>query len=391
MEKQKNRLIPVIFIAIICGLAAGITGEIVTRVYILKDFSVPYFNNEVELADLDYNRASLIIRDAKKVVVNQDVKINETISSLRPVLVGVFKNIGTDAQALAATTTKSTDLSSINSDYYQLDQPVMMGLAVTSDGWIAASLPQPLDKEFNPEDHVVITSDRKIYKIDQVSDFKDLPGNLIFFHLAGASNLSVKKIASRQEMSLGQSVIAVNDFNNVLLTSLSSFKKVAAVSSSDSLNARFSLAGAISDDFKNSFVFDLAGNLVAVIGSDKVVIPAVSYSHYWQSFFKKGAALQPSLGVNYIDLSTAKVLGVSLEKGAWLKDSTTSLAVEKGSPAELAGLRSGDVITWINNQEINAANDLSDIIASFNPDDSITVVYFRDGEEKTVSVKLGSK
>lgn len=391
MEKQKNRLLPVIFIAMICGLAAGITGEIVTRVYILKDFSVPYFNNEVELADLDYNRASLIIRDAKKVVVNQDVKINETISSLRPALVGVFKNIGTDAQAVTATTTGSTDLSVVNSDYYQLDQPVMMGLAVTADGWIAASLPQALEDNFNPEDHVVITSDRKIYKIDQVSDFKGLPGSLTFFHLAGASNLSVKKIASRQEMSLGQSVIVINDFNNVLLTSLSSFKKVAAVSSSDSLNARFSLASPVSDDFKNSFVFDLAGNLVAVVGSDKVVIPAVSYSHYWQSFFKKGAALQPSLGVNYIDLSTAKVLGISLEKGAWLQDSLTSSAVEEGSPAELAGLLLGDVITWINNQEINATNDLSDIIASFNPDDSITVAYSRNGEEGTVSIKLGSK
>lgn len=391
MEKQKNRLIPVIFISIICGLAAGITGEIVTRVYILKDFSVPYFNNEVKLADLDYNRASLIIRDAKKVVVNQDVKVNETISSLRPALVGVFKNIGTDSQVTTSTTTQTTNLSSADSSYYQLDEPVMMGLAVTSDGWIAASLPESLKNDFNPEDHVVITSDRKIYKIDQVSDFKDLPGNLVFFHLAGASNLSVKKIATRQEVSLGQSVIAINDFSNVLLTSLSSFKKSATISSSDSLNARFSLASPISDEFKNSFVFDLAGNLIAVIGSDKVAIPAISYSHYWQSFFKKGEVLQPSLGVNYVDLSAAKVLEISLEKGAWLKDSPAGLAVEKGSPAELSGLQSGDVITWVNNQELNANNDLSDIIASFNPGDSITVVYFRGGEEKTVSVKLGSK
>ncbi len=391
MENQKNRLLPVIFLAIICGLAAGITGEIITRVYILKDFSVPYFNNEVELADLDYNRASLIIRDAKKVVVSQDVKIDETISSLRPALVGIFKNIGTDSQVVTATSTQVTDLSSVNSSYYQLDNPVMVGMAVTADGWIAASLPLALEKDFELEDHVVITSDRKIYKIDQISDFNGLPGNLIFFHLAGASNLPVKSIATRKELSLGQSVIVINDFNNVLLTSLSSLRKSEAISSSDSLNARFSLGSPISDEFKNSFVFDLAGNLVAVVGSDKDVIPAISYSHYWQSFFKKGAPLQPVLGVNYVDLSATKVLGISLEKGAWLQDSSLSLAVEKGSPAELAGLKAGDVITWINNQELSATNDLADIIASFNPGDSITITYYRDVEEKTASVKLGSK
>ena len=391
MEKQKNRLIPVIFLAIICGLAAGITGEIVTRVYILKDFSVPYFNNEVELADLDYNRASLIIRDAKKVVVNQDVKIEETISSLRPALVGVFKDISLDSRSATSTTAQLTDVSLASSGYYQLDEPVMMGLAVTSDGWIAASLPSSLEKDFNPAEHVVITSDRKIYKIDQVSSFRDLPGNLVFFHLAGASNLSVKKIATRQDISLGQSVIAVNDFNNVFLTSLASFKKPAAIASSDSLNSRFTFSGTITDEFKNSFVFDLAGNLVAVIGSDKIAIPAISYSHYWQSFFKKGEVLQPVLGVNYIDLSSAQVLGIALEKGAWLKDSSTGLAVEKGSPAELAGLQSGDVITWINNQELNADYDLSEIIAAYNPGDSITVVYVREGQEKNVNVTLGSK
>ncbi len=381
METQKNRLLPVILISVICGLAAGITGEIVTRVYFLKDFSVPYFNNEINLSDLDYNRASLIIRDAKKVVVSQDVKVDETISSVRPALVGIFK----DLEPTTATGTIAY------SAYYKLDEPEIMGLVVTADGWIAASLPAGLEKDFSPSDYVAITSERKIYKLEQMSDFQSLPGNLVFFRLVGANNLPVKKIASRAEISLGQSVLAINDFNNVLLTSLSSFKKTPAVLSSDTLNARFILAGGVEDNFNNSFVFNLAGDLVAVIGPDKEVVPAFAYSYYWQSFFKKGNPYQPLFGVNYLDLSVTKPLEIALEKGAWLNSADNAPAVIVGSPAALVGLQAGDVITWINNREINVGNDLADIISTFKPGDTINVTYWRAGEDKTVSVKLGER
>jgi len=409
METQKNRLLPVILIAVICGLAAGITGEIITRVYFLKDFSVPYFNNNFNLADLDYNRASLIIRDAKKVVVSQDVKVDETINSVRPALVGIFKDQGiaaasetisgtttartiTTGTTLTGTATTSTTTAAVaSSAYYKLDEPEIMGLVVTADGWIAASLPAGWEKDFLPENYVAITSDRKIYKLEQMSDFQGLPGNLVFFRLVGANNLPVKKIASRAEISLGQSVLVINDFNNVLLTSLSSFKKTPAVLSSDTLNARFILAGGVEDNFNNSFVFNLAGDLVAVIGPDKEVVPAFAYSYYRQSFFKKGNAYQPLFGVNYLDLRVTKPLEIVLEKGAWLKGADNAPAVIAGSPAAVAGLQAGDVITWINNREINASNDLADIISTFKPGDTINVTYWRAGEDKTVSVKLGER
>jgi hypothetical protein len=378
-SKNNNRLLPLIFLSVICGLMAGVAGEIVTRVYFLKDFSVPYFNNEVNLADLNSNRSNLIIRDAKKVVVSQDVKVSETIASIRPALVGIFKEV------------TSVEKTATSSEYYKLDEPMLVGLAVTADGWIAVSVPDDLKKGLNIKNYVAITSDRKVYKLDQVAGFNNLPGNLLFLHLASASNLAVKKIVLRSDISLGQSVLAINDFSNVLFTSLSSFKKTSPVLSSDSLNARFTLAGDMSDEYRNSFVFNLAGDLVAVIGANKEIIPAFSYNAYWQSFFKKGVASQPFLGVNYFDLSSTKVLDLSIEKGAWLHVSETAPAIVKNSPAELAGLKEGDVITWVNNQELNSSNDLADIISAYNHGDMITLTYQRAGVEKEVSLKLGEK
>jgi hypothetical protein len=374
---KNNRLLPAIILSVVCGLIAGAAGEIVTRVYFLKDFSVPYFNNEVNLNDLNNNRSNLIIRDAKKVVVSQDIKVSETINSIRPALIGIFKEI----DGSKATST----------DYYKLDEPFLVGLAVTADGWVAISIPDDIKKTLNIKNYVAITSDRKVYKLDQIAGFNDLPGSLTFLHLTAASNLSIKKIVLRSDISLGQSVLAINGFSNVFLTSISSFKKMSPVLSSDSLNSRFTFAGDMGDEYKNSFVFNLAGDLVAIIGTDKEVIPAFSYNAYWQSFFKKGVISQPVLGVNYLDLSSTKSLGISLEKGAWLYKTEGALAVLKNSPAELAGLKEGDIITWINNQELDANNDLANIISNFNPGDTITLTYQRNGIEKEVNIKLGAK
>ena len=184
MSAQKNRLLPMIIVAFVCGFIAGVAGEIITRVYILNDYSIPYFYNEVNLDDLNYNRPGLIIRDAKKVVVNHDVKVAETINSIRPSLVGIYKNLGVNGtSATSSPATPATTTALVNLEYYKLDEPIFIGLIVTSDGWVAASLPEALEKTFNIKDYVAITADKKIYQLEQISTLKDLPGDLFFFRL----------------------------------------------------------------------------------------------------------------------------------------------------------------------------------------------------------------
>ncbi len=384
MELKKHRLLPFIILSFLFGFIAGIAGEIVTRVYFLGDLAVPYFNNQISLDDLNYNRSNLVIQGAKSIVVNQDVKVEETISSVSESLVGIYKKIETEN----SDNTSSVSTSSV---YYQLDEPLMVGLAVTADGWIAASLPAAIKDNFDITDYVAITSDRKVYTIEKTADFVGLPGDVIFFRLTNANNLSIKKIVKRQDISLGQSLLVINDFNSALLSSLSSFKRSATLLSSDSLNARLELADNLNSNFANSFVFNLAGNLVAIIGTNQEVVPAFSYNYHWQSFVNDGVLSQPLLGVNYLDLSSIKVLGINLEKGAWLQASENLPAVLKNSPAASAGLEAGDIITWVNNQEISASTDLADLISSFKAGDTVNLIYLRNGEEKNVSIKLGAK
>jgi serine protease Do len=64
--------------------------------------------------------------------------------------------------------------------------------------------------------------------------------------------------------------------------------------------------------------------------------------------------------------------------------------VEKNSPAEKAGLKSGDIILAVNGHEINKPNDLQKYIMRNPPGTVVTLTILRNGEQKEIKVKLGS-
>lgn len=63
--------------------------------------------------------------------------------------------------------------------------------------------------------------------------------------------------------------------------------------------------------------------------------------------------------------------------------------VEKGTPADSAGLQKGDVITKIDESDIHSAEDLTEAIGRYNPGDQIKVTYLRGQKPFTANVQLG--
>lgn len=64
-------------------------------------------------------------------------------------------------------------------------------------------------------------------------------------------------------------------------------------------------------------------------------------------------------------------------------------SVFDSSSAKKAGLQKGDIITKVNNKEINSPEDLRDAIHAYNPGDKVLINYLRDGKKKSVKVELG--
>ncbi len=58
------------------------------------------------------------------------------------------------------------------------------------------------------------------------------------------------------------------------------------------------------------------------------------------------------------------------------------------SPAELCGMKKGDIIVKINDRPINDLQELSHSLKSLKPGESVYITYIRDGEEKTVKTNV---
>lgn len=359
----------VISSAVLCGLAAGVLGAVFTRTYIWQDI----LPRDVDLSELNMpSPGGLIIRDPKNVTVSADVKITETLDSLRPLLVGIFKAIPNQA----------------SNDYYALDQPLFTGLIITADGWVMAPVPLDLRNKLTTQDYVAITSDRRIYPVEQVMSASDLPGDFFFFRLVGAANLPVKKAAPRLELKPGKSLLVVKNRQSVWPTNLTTINAKSDLLSSEDFPLRLDLAGLAASDWENSFVFDWAGNLVAMIDSNKEIVPAFSYLPLMAASTQGRLSVQPFLGLNYLDLSMVRLPSLNYDKGALIYAPAQLPAVVKGSPAELAGLQRGDIITWIGNRELDADHSLADVISTYQAGDKILLSYIRDDKENNIEIIL---
>lgn len=62
--------------------------------------------------------------------------------------------------------------------------------------------------------------------------------------------------------------------------------------------------------------------------------------------------------------------------------------VMDNSPAEKAGLKPGDIITAINDQEVDSMNSLKTQLLHYNLGDTVTLTFLRDGKENTVEIEF---
>jgi len=66
-------------------------------------------------------------------------------------------------------------------------------------------------------------------------------------------------------------------------------------------------------------------------------------------------------------------------------------SVEKGSPAERAGIQSSDVILKFDNRDITTSTDLRRIVAATKPGSTVIVQVWRKGEKKDLQITVGEE
>lgn len=138
---------------------------------------------------------------------------------------------------------------------------------------------------------------------------------------------------------------------------------------------------------------EVIGINTAVAGGDAesigFAIPINDVTGLIKGVLDKGKLLRPYLGVRYLQLDkeTQKQLKLSRSEGAYVRGDNNN-GIVSGSPAEKAGLSDGDIIIAVNDQKIDEQNNLSSTISRYSVGDTVKVTYVRDGQEKTVDVRL---
>jgi S1-C subfamily serine protease len=64
------------------------------------------------------------------------------------------------------------------------------------------------------------------------------------------------------------------------------------------------------------------------------------------------------------------------------------VSVEDRSAAHEAGLKEGDIIVSINGYQTRNTAELQEVITRLSPGDAVAIVYYRDGNRKSVKVTL---
>jgi len=153
----------------------------------------------------------------------------------------------------------------------------------------------------------------------------------------------------------------------------------AAVNTGNSGGPDFNMNGEVVG--VNTAIFSPNGGNVGIA----FAIPASVVKQVTDQLIASGTVTRGFLGVGIQDVSRdiAESVGLPTAQGALVTEPT------KDSPADKAGVKSGDVITQVDGKDITTALDLSRTIAGKNPGTKVELTIFRDGKEQKLTVELG--
>lgn len=147
-------------------------------------------------------------------------------------------------------------------------------------------------------------------------------------------------------------------------------------------------------------VFDGRGRVAGLVesaGDGSVqIVPSSAFMSVVDDVVRTWVVSRPVLGARLTDLSRlgGALAPAGLRAGAMLVSYGGTPAVMRGGPAEKAGLRAGDVITAVNDEEVTARRPLAEILADYSSGDTVTLFVRRptaDGQrtiDRSVEVKL---
>lgn len=144
---------------------------------------------------------------------------------------------------------------------------------------------------------------------------------------------------------------------------------------------------------------DVSGNVIGIISlkivKDEVegmgfAIPIEDALKYASLIEDGGEIARPYLGISMLDLSEEYLLWqnrITLPDG--ISEGVAVVEVENGTPASKAGLKKGDIITKINDEDTGTLAEFRYELYKHDVGEKIKVTFYRNGKEQSAEVTLG--
>ncbi len=108
---------------------------------------------------------------------------------------------------------------------------------------------------------------------------------------------------------------------------------------------------------------------------------------------------RPYMGIHYVSITRklADARKLPVQAGALVGGTdqngnpVSGAGVEAGKPADLGGVKDGDIITSVNGKVIDEEHPLDATLAQFSPGETVSVDVLRDGQHVTLQVTLGTR
>lgn len=308
-------------------------------------------------------------------------QIRQTLVSEQSAIVAVAERVSPAIVTLEVTTADGEGIGS--------------GVIYSADGWIVTNK-HVVEDETSIVVHLKDGRDfaGTVYGIDTLTDLAVVK--------IDAAGLPTATLGRSGGIKVGQTAIAIGSplgvYTNSVTAGIVSALGRDITTESGSINGLIQTDAAINPGNSGGALVDSSG---AVIGINTAIstegagigfaIPIDIARPILEQALAGIPLSRPWIGVRYtaLDLRIARENDLPVSAGAWIIADGTTSPIISGSPAEAAGLKSGDIITAVNETAIDEAHPLQDLLVQHAPGTTITLTVLRDGSSITITLELG--
>jgi len=268
-------------------------------------------------------------------------------------------------------------------------QSLGSGFIISSDGYIFTN------------NHVIEQADKILVKLSDGREYeakvigKDAKTDIALIKIKAGDNLPVAEIGDSDKLRVGDWVVAIgNPFGLEQTVTAGIVSAKGRVIGAGPYDNFIQTDASINPGNSGGPLFNMEGRVIgintAIVAQGQGIgfaIPIAMAKNILPDLKAKGKVTRGWMGVSVQDITEdmARSLQLKDRRGAIISE------VFKGDPADMAGLRPGDVVTAINGKKIKDTHELLLLIASFHVGDRVSISVIRDGREMSFQVTVAER